>query len=170
MYKVVLVILLFFSTSPNAFRFNFREFYSNYLTKNRNNELRTYSLHSTLLKNIPSSGAKSNTFSLNDVSILDILNFYYGSDKEIKKGVQSSNGDVLCLCPFHVDTNPSLSVNDQKGLYYCFSCNKGGSTVDFVMNLKNCDYQNAILLIADMLGYEVDADDFNTIRYIITRC
>jgi hypothetical protein len=36
------------------------------------------------------------------------------------------NGEYLALCPFHDDHNPSLSVNFEKGVYYCQGCQSSG--------------------------------------------
>ena len=41
------------------------------------------------------------------------------------------------LCPFHDDKNPSLSVNDEKGLYYCYSCKAGGNLITFIKEFKS---------------------------------
>lgn len=46
----------------------------------------------------------------------------------------SKNG--MALCPFHPDTVPSLSFNEEKGLWYCFGCNRGGNTAKFKEALK----------------------------------
>ncbi len=36
------------------------------------------------------------------------------------------------LCPFHKDTNPSLNIDNNKGLYKCFACGAGGDVFNFV--------------------------------------
>jgi len=36
--------------------------------------------------------------------------------------LKKSGSNFLTRCPFHDDTNPSMSVNNEKGLYHCFSC------------------------------------------------
>lgn len=41
------------------------------------------------------------------------------------------------LCPFHSEKTPSLSVNVDKGLWFCFGCRAGGSVVDFIARLSN---------------------------------
>ena len=46
-------------------------------------------------------------------------------------------------CPFHDDTNPSLSINDKTGAWFCFSCAKGGGVVEFVQELKGWGKQKA---------------------------
>ena len=48
------------------------------------------------------------------------------------------------LCPFHDDSNPSLSVNDEKGVYYCYSCKAGGNIITFIKDFKNLNSKEAI--------------------------
>ena len=40
------------------------------------------------------------------------------------------------ICPFHQDTNPSLSLDDSRGFFYCFGCGACGNIVDFVYLLR----------------------------------
>lgn len=37
--------------------------------------------------------------------------------------------EVMITCPFHLDDYPSLSINDNRGMWHCFSCGKGGNVV-----------------------------------------
>jgi hypothetical protein len=52
------------------------------------------------------------------------------------------------LCPFHADKHPSLYVNEEKGLYHCFSCSSSGDVIDFVMQLDGLSFRAA----AESLG------------------
>ena len=46
--------------------------------------------------------------------------------------VKCSGGDeYIALCPFHTDKKPSFSFNIDKGVFYCHSCDKGGTAYDF---------------------------------------
>ena len=38
-------------------------------------------------------------------------------------------------CPFHEEKTPSFSVVEDQGFYYCFSCKRGGSMFDFIMEI-----------------------------------
>jgi len=40
------------------------------------------------------------------------------------------------ICPFHKDSNPSLNLDDSRGLFYCFGCGAGGNIIDFVYLLR----------------------------------
>ncbi|WHF53431.1 DNA primase [Mesomycoplasma ovipneumoniae] len=65
----------------------------------------------------------------------------------ISQAIQlSPNGrnTFVGLCPFHEDTNPSLSVSISKQIFKCFSCQKGGNIVSFVMLWKNLNFFKAV--------------------------
>ncbi len=65
----------------------------------------------------------------------------------ISQAIQlSPNGrnTFVGLCPFHEDTNPSLSVSISKQIFKCFSCQKGGNIVSFVMFWKNLNFFQAV--------------------------
>ena len=60
------------------------------------------------------------------------------------------------LCPFHSEKNPSFYVNPEKGIYYCFGCQKGGNAVNFLMEYEKLDFPDAIRRLAKNLGIEID--------------
>ena len=41
------------------------------------------------------------------------------------------------VCPFHDDTNPSMSVSREKQIYTCFSCHATGNVFTFLMNYEH---------------------------------
>ena len=73
----------------------------------------------------------------------------YVDKKYIKR---SSASSFVCLCPFHDDRNPSMSVNDIKGLYHCFSCKASGDTIGFVQNIEKISYMEALRKIVKISG------------------
>src|SRR5690606_5692872 len=48
------------------------------------------------------------------------------------------------LCPFHEDTNPSLSVNPSKNLWQCFGCGTGGDIIRFVELFDKVSFPEAV--------------------------
>jgi len=60
------------------------------------------------------------------------------------------------LCPFHSEKNPSFYVNPEKGIYYCFGCQKGGNAVNFLMEYEKLDFPDAVRRLAKNLGIEID--------------
>ena len=65
------------------------------------------------------------------------------------------------LCPFHDDSNPSLTFNVRKNRYRCFVCNAHGGTIDLVMKYLNKDFLSACRWLNDVSGSLVDFDKFS---------
>ncbi len=60
------------------------------------------------------------------------------------------------LCPFHNDKNPSFYVSPEKGIYFCFGCNKGGNAITFLMEYEKLDFPEAVKKLAENLGIEIN--------------
>ena len=60
------------------------------------------------------------------------------------------------LCPFHNEKSPSFSVDPAEGLYYCFGCKKGGDVFRFVQETEGVGFLDAVRLLADKAGIELD--------------
>ena len=59
------------------------------------------------------------------------------------------------LCPFHNERTPSFSVSKSKGICKCFSCGKGGSPVNFLMELEQLSYNDALRYLAKKYNIEI---------------
>ncbi len=56
--------------------------------------------------------------------------------------------DLVGLCPFHDDHEPSLVVSPQKNLWHCLgACQAGGSTIDWVMRAEGVSFRHAVELL-----------------------
>lgn len=67
-------------------------------------------------------------------------------------------GNLFGLCPFHSEKTGSFSVAPEKGIYYCFGCHKGGSVIQFVMDIENLDYPDAVRFLAKRANMDVPED------------
>jgi DNA primase len=63
--------------------------------------------------------------------------------------------NYIGLCPFHNERTPSFSVSPAKGICKCFSCGKGGSSVNFVMEHEQMTYWEALRYLAKKYHIEV---------------
>ena len=63
------------------------------------------------------------------------------------------------VCPFHDDTNPSMSVSPDKQIYKCFSCGASGNVFDFVMNYEHVSFKEALGILAEKAGIEIKGID-----------
>lgn len=56
--------------------------------------------------------------------------------------------DLVGLCPFHEDRDPSLVITPDKNLWHCLgACNQGGSVIDWVMKMKGVSFPHAVELL-----------------------
>ncbi|MCH3993991.1 MAG: DNA primase [Prevotella sp.] len=67
-----------------------------------------------------------------------------------KRGV-----NYVGLCPFHNDTHPSFSVSPSRGICHCFTCGKGGNAVNFLMELEQMTYPEALKWLAKKYNIEI---------------
>ncbi|NRB74506.1 MAG: toprim domain-containing protein, partial [Verrucomicrobiales bacterium] len=57
--------------------------------------------------------------------------------------------DLIGLCPFHDDTEPSMIVTPSKGLFHCMSCGAAGNPIQFVEKFDGVSFRHAFELLAD---------------------
>lgn len=63
--------------------------------------------------------------------------------------------NYIGLCPFHNERTPSFSVSRAKGICKCFSCGKGGSPVNFIMEHEQLSYWDALRYLARKYNIEI---------------
>lgn len=60
------------------------------------------------------------------------------------------------LCPWHDDSKPSLQVNPERQTWKCWVCNIGGDVFSFVMQREGVDFPDALRMLADRAGIDID--------------
>jgi len=60
------------------------------------------------------------------------------------------------VCPFHDDSNPSMSVSREKQIYTCFSCGASGNVIKFIMDFENISFPDALYKCANMANISID--------------
>jgi len=85
----------------------------------------------------------------NQANIVDIIGSYIPLTQKGK--------DYKCVCPFHDDHSPSMSISVSKQIYKCFACNAAGNVFTFVANYENVSFAEAIKIVADKIGYKLSA-------------
>lgn len=73
--------------------------------------------------------------------------------------------NYVCSCPFHSEKTPSCTVYTDSQNFYCFGCNAGGDVINFIMNIENLDFPEAIKLLAERSGLEMPSDSKNNKGY-----
>ena len=79
--------------------------------------------------------------------------------------LKRSGSNLFGLCPFHGEKTASFSVAPDKGIYYCFGCHKGGSVINFQMEIEGLSYPDAVRSLAKRVGMEVPEDEQYQSRY-----
>ncbi len=69
--------------------------------------------------------------------------------------LRRSGANYKGLCPFHNERTPSFSVNRARNICKCFSCGKGGSPVNFIMEHEQLSYQEALRYLARKYNIEI---------------
>ena len=85
----------------------------------------------------------------NNVDLLE----YIGNDIELKK----KGKDYFGHCPKHVDLTPSFSVNTEKNIFYCFSCGRGFSIFDYLMEYEGMSFDEAVKKASKLSGVDIGA-------------
>ena len=67
-------------------------------------------------------------------------------------------GSYWGCCPFHNEKTPSFHVLQDKQFYHCFGCKKGGGVINFIMEIENLSYPDAIRFLAKRVNVEVPED------------
>lgn len=84
----------------------------------------------------------------NSVNIVDVISSYMPLTPKGK--------NYFGVCPFHDDTNPSMSVSPSRQIYKCFSCGATGTVFKFIMDYENISFMEAVKKVADMGGIPIN--------------
>ncbi len=87
----------------------------------------------------------------NRTNIVDVIGNYV----HLKKKGNSYFG----LCPFHGEKTASFSVSDEKQMFYCFGCGKGGSVFTFLMEYENYTFPEVVEHLAEQAGMELPKEE-----------
>jgi DNA primase len=82
------------------------------------------------------------------LSIEDLVGQYV----QLKKTGRSLKG----LCPFHSEKTPSFVVSPERGIAYCFGCNRGGDVFKFIQEIEGVDFGDALKILAEKTGVKLD--------------
>jgi DNA primase len=74
----------------------------------------------------------------------------------ISSYIKPSGANYKGLCPFHGEKTPSFYINTSKQIYKCFGCGEGGDVINFVMKIENLDFMDAVKLLANRCGIEIN--------------
>ena len=87
--------------------------------------------------------------------IVDVVSEYVSLGKR-------SGANYFGLCPFHNEKTPSFSVSPDKQIYYCFGCGKGGGVINFIMEIDQLTFSEAVERLAKRAGIPVPEQENDT--------
>lgn len=88
----------------------------------------------------------------NKANIVDIVSNYVSLNKRGK--------NYFGVCPFHDDHSPSMSVNEEKQMFKCFTCGVGGNVFTFVSKYENIDFISSVKKVGELVGINVDTSNY----------
>lgn len=80
------------------------------------------------------------------------------------KLTKRSGQNLFGLCPFHSEKTPSFSVSPSKQIYHCFGCGKGGSVINFIMEIESLSFPEAVEFLARRAGMSVPEQESDPLR------
>ncbi len=60
------------------------------------------------------------------------------------------------LCPFHSEKSPSFMVNEEKQIFHCFGCAKGGDVFSFVQEIESMEFREVLKILAEKAGVQLE--------------
>lgn len=69
--------------------------------------------------------------------------------------------NMMGLCPFHDEKTPSFTVSPAKGIYKCFGCGKGGNAVNFIMEVEQISYYDALKQVAEKYHIPIEEKELS---------
>lgn len=85
------------------------------------------------------------------VDIVDLVRDYVPSLKQAGRNFKA-------CCPFHSERTPSFTVSQDKQIFYCFGCNKGGDVFTFLREIEGLSFPEAAERLAQRAGVEWKRD------------
>lgn len=80
--------------------------------------------------------------------ILDVVSEYVKLEKRGR--------NYIGLCPFHDEKTPSFTVSEDKQICHCFGCKKGGNVFQFIQEIKDIPFTEAVKELGDRVNIQVD--------------
>lgn len=69
--------------------------------------------------------------------------------------LRRAGGRWVAPCPFHNETKPSFSINEEDGLFYCFGCQASGDLIDFYCRINGLEFREGLVQLAEEAGVEL---------------
>ena len=72
--------------------------------------------------------------------------------------IEKKGKDYKCICPFHDDHSPSMSISESRQIFKCFVCGVGGNVFSFVEQFEHVSFPEAVKIVADKIGFSMSKE------------
>ncbi|MBO0441708.1 DNA primase [Candidatus Enterococcus ikei] len=76
--------------------------------------------------------------------------------------LKKSGKNYMGLCPFHEERSPSFSVAEDKQIFHCFGCGKGGTVFNFLQEIEGINFPESVRRVAELEQIPVNIDWVST--------
>lgn len=87
------------------------------------------------------------------INIVDLISEYIR--------VQKAGASWKALCPFHHEKTPSFIISEEKQIWHCFGCGKGGDIFGFLMEMESLEFKEALKILAGKAGVILSKNKFD---------
>lgn len=92
------------------------------------------------------------------INIVDLIGEYVRTQK--------AGANWKALCPFHHEKSPSFMINEEKQIWHCFGCGKGGDVFGFLMEIEGIDFKEALKILAEKTGVELTRFSRDQVEFV----
>lgn len=92
------------------------------------------------------------------VNIIDVIGEYIP--------LTQRGRNYFCVCPFHDDHSPSMSISNDLQIYTCFSCGATGNVFKFLMDYEHITFMDALAKVAAKGGIDINVNTYTPRKVI----
>ena len=72
--------------------------------------------------------------------------------------LEPNGANFKARCPFHMEKTPSFSITPEKGMFYCYGCQKGGDIFSFIQEIEKITFREALEKLAKDAGVDISSN------------
>jgi DNA primase len=73
--------------------------------------------------------------------------------------LEGSGDNLMGLCPFHADREPSLAIYPRTGTFYCFGCGEHGDIISFLKAVEHLSFMQTLDMLEGLASHHDEPRD-----------